>query len=110
MARAAAELCPKVRHLVVDAPSGGEELARWLRWEFGMPVLPPGEAGEVALRFQPDRPCLEEVSLELYGSDPWLGGASLTAPALEGEDRGDLPLLAALWEGGRLDRKDIKIT
>lgn len=42
MARTAAALCQEVRSLVVDAPRGGEELANWLRREFGIPVLPPG--------------------------------------------------------------------
>ena len=42
MARAAAALCPRVRHLIISAPRGGQELARWLRWEFGIPILPEG--------------------------------------------------------------------
>ncbi len=110
MARTAAELCPKVRRLVVDAPRGGEELAKWLLREFGMPILPGGEPGQVALEFQPDCPRREETILELYGLSPELAGLTLSAPALEAEDRQDLPLLAALWEGGKLGRGDIKIT
>lgn len=110
MARAAAQLCARVRNLVVDAPSGGEELALWLRREFGVPVLPPGERGEVSLRFQAGSPMEGETALELFGSRPRLAGLSLTAPGLEEGDREDLPLLAALWEGGRLGQKDIKIT
>ena len=110
MAQAAIQLCPLVRRLVVSAPSGGEELARWLRREFGVPILPREEAGQVALRFQPGCPELEEVSLELYGPVPDLAGLSLSAPELAGEDREDLSLLAALWERGRLNKKDIKIT
>lgn len=110
LARTAAELSPKVRRLVVDAPRGGEELAQWLRQEFGIPVLPGGERGQVALRFQAGTPRLEEVSLGLYGPDPELDGLILSAPALEEGDREALPLLAALWEGGRLGRADIKIT
>lgn len=110
MAKAAAELCPQVRSLVVDAPRGGEELAQWLRREFGVPILPPGERGQVALEFQEGRPRREENTLELYGPRPGLAGLTLAAPALAEEDRQDLPLLAALWEGGKLGRKDIKIT
>lgn len=110
MARAAAELCPRVRRLVVDAPKGGRELARWLRREFGVPILPPGEVGQAALRFQEGCPAGEEAVLDLFGSQPDLAGLTLTAPGLAEEDREDLPLLAALWEGGRLGRSDIKIT
>ena len=110
MARAAAELCPAVRRLVVDAPQGGQELALWLREEFGIPVLPPGEGGHAALRFQAECPRVEEVSLDLYGPAPQLAGLTLAAPGLAEEDRGNLPLLAALWEGGKLGKTDIKIT
>ena len=110
MARAARELCPRVRCLVVDAPSGGEELARWLRREYGVPILPPGERGHLALRFQPGGPPREEAALDLYGPEPDLAGLQLTAPELAEGDREDLPLLAALWEGGKLGRREIKIT
>lgn len=110
LARTAAQLCPLVRRLVVDAPRGGEELALWLHREFGVPVLPPAEQGAVALRFQGDCPRREDTALELYGPRPGLAGLSLSAPGLAEEDREDLPLLAALWEGGKLGPEDIKIT
>lgn len=110
MARTAAQLRPLVRNLVVDAPRGGEELARWLLREFGVPILPPGEAGQAALHFQAGRPQPEEAALELYGPRPRLAGLTLAAPGLAEADRENLPLLAALWEGGRLDGKGIKIT
>ena len=108
MARTAAALCRQVRNLVIDAPWGGEELARWLRQEFGVPILPAAEAGQAALGFQPGCPRREETFLELFGPQPRLAGLTLAAPELAEEDQTDLPLLAALWEGGRLDR--IKIT
>lgn len=108
MLRTAAQLCPKVRRLVVDAPQGGGELAKWLRREFGVPILPREEPGEAALVFQPGPVPRETACLELYGPRPSLAGLTLTAPALAEEDRADLPLLAALWEGGRLGR--VKIT
>lgn len=110
MARTAALLCRRVRRLVVDAPRGGEELAAWLRREFGLPVLPPGEPGEVSLRFHPDCPREEGAALELYGPRPRLAGLTLSAPGLAEEDREALPLLSALWEGGKLGPDDIKIT
>lgn len=110
MARTAARLCPEVRNIVIDAPRGGEELARWLRSEFGMPVLPPDERGQAALAFQEGTSIQEEGTLELYGARPRLAGLTLSVPELEEEDRENLPLLAALWEGGRLAPEDIKIT
>jgi len=110
MRRAAARLVGRVRNLVIDAPRGGEELAGWLRWEYGVPVLPGGEGGELALRFDPGGALREEAALELYGPVPGLGGLVLSAPELREEDRGDLALLTVLWEGGRLGERDIKIT
>ncbi len=109
MARTAAQLCPRVRRLIIDAPRGGQELARWLRWEFGIPVLPPGEQGQAALAFQAGC-AVEAGTLELWGPGPRLAGLTLAAPALEAEDREDLSLLTALWEGGKLGPEDIKIT
>ncbi len=110
MLRTAAALCPQVRRLVIAAPQGGAELASWLRWEFGIPILPPAEQGEVALRFSPGPAGSEEPALELYGPSPDLAGLTLTAPALAQEDSRSLPLLAALWEGGRLSQTELKIT
>ena len=107
--RAAVELCPRVRNLVVDIPRGGRELAEWLRWEFGIPILPSQAPGQVGLRFHPDSGGGDEVDLGLYGQTPKLAGLSLAAPELEEEDRENLPLLAALWEGGKLGAEDIKI-
>jgi hypothetical protein len=110
MLRVAQALCPQVRRLVIAAPQGGEELALRLRQEFGIPVLPPEEGGTVALCFGPDCPHPEEVTLSLYGMEPELGGLTLTVPELEQEDTNDLNLLAALWEGGKLEDRDLKIT
>ena len=110
MERLAAALCPLVRHLVISAPRGGQELARWLRRQYGIPILPPEEGAQVALRLSPQAPALAEASLELYGPRPDLGGLTLAAPALAEEDREDLPLLTALWEGRRLKAGDLKIT
>lgn len=107
--QAAVELCPRVRNLVIDVPRGGRELAQWLRWEFGMPVLPREMPGQVGLCFHPDIQGEDEVDLGLYGPSPRLSGLALAAPELAEEDRENLPLLAALWEGGRLGPQDIKI-
>ena len=115
LARAAVELCPRVRHLIIDAPRGGKELAAWLRREFGIPILPAGEPAPVSLGFGPGgKPGTgegeKEMCLSLYGERLDLAGLSVTAPSLAWEDRGQLPLLAALWEEGRLPSEKIKIT
>lgn len=110
MVRAAVALCPQVRRLVVSAPRGGDELAAWLRWEFGVPILPEGEEVQVALRFHPAGERQEGRTLDLYGPAPSLSGLTVSAPRLAEEDRDQLPLLAALWEGGRLGGEDLKIT
>ena len=107
--KAAVELCPRVRNLVIDVPRGGRELAEWLRWEFGMPILPHEAPGQVGLCFHPDREGTDEVDLGLYGPQPRLAGLVLAAPELAQEDRENLPLMAALWEGGKLAPEDIKI-
>lgn len=106
---AACLLCPRVRHLIIDVPQGGEELARWLRWEFGMPILPSQEMGTVALQFDRAEE-REEQTLRLYGQQPDLKGVAFSAPALAEEDREDLPLLSLLWERGRLGPEGLKIT
>lgn len=108
--RTAEELCPKVRSLIIDAPRGGRELAQWLRREYGVPILPEGERGQAALVFETGCPRREETALELFGPRPRLAGLTLSVPRLEEGDREDLPLLAALWEGGQLRPGDIKIT
>ena len=56
MALAAARLCRAVRYLVIAAPRGGEELARWLRQEFGIPVLPAEEPAQE----EPETPAVDD--------------------------------------------------
>lgn len=108
MCRAAMELCPKVRRLVVDVP-GGERLAHRLREEFGIPVLPSGHPAELELRFQPGGRRKKEPFLELYGYTPHLDGLSLSVLELREEEREALDVLSVLWERGRLEPSRIKI-
>jgi hypothetical protein len=109
MERAALRLCGQVRRLVIEAPEGGDELARWLRRQYGMPILPPEEQTPVEICFDP-MPSAAETSLRLFGTEPSLGGLQLTAPELKPGDKSDLSLLFVLWEGGILQECDLKIT
>ena len=108
--RAAAILCERVRYVSVSVPQGGEELARRLHKTYGIPVLPPGEGTGLALCFGPGKIPPAGRALNLYGPAPDLAGMRFFAPALAPEDRGDLLLLAALWNGGKLDEHTLKIT
>ena len=110
MVRAAEFLCPRVRELAVSARQGGEELSAWLRREYGMPVRPDGEGITAAVRFDETAPSGGGVELALYGPAPQLAGICPRAAALEEGDREDLPLLAALWETGRLEDLGLEFT
>lgn len=110
MAQAAARLCRRVRHLVIDAPRGGDRLAHWLRWEFGVAVLPVGEEAQVTLKFQPVDVAVPGQPLELYGHRPELGGIRPTVPALLEQEREDLELITLLWEWRKLGEDDLKFT
>ena len=113
MLRAALALCPRVRRLTISAPQGGEELAAWLRREYGLPILPADAPAQAALLLQPGtepedaNPC---PALTLFGPEPDLAGLRLSAPDLAPTDREDLPLLSALWEGGRLGPEQLTLT
>lgn len=110
MVRAAEFLCPRVRELAVSARQGGEELSAWLRREYGMPVRPDGEGVTAAVRFDETAPGGGGRELSLYGGAPRLAGVCPRAAALEEGDREDLPLLAALWETGRLEAFGLEFT
>lgn len=110
--RAALELCPRVRHLVVRVPVGGERLAAQLRAQFGLPRL-EAESGihaQVAVCFSPDIGVETDHRLELFGRSPSLGGAELRVeeqPELGESEK--LPFLSLLWETGRLSPADIRV-
>lgn len=110
MTRCAARLCRRVRHLSVDVARGGEKLADWLRWEFGVAVLPAEEPAQLSLCFQPVSPESEMPELELFGHRPQLDGLRLWVPKLREEEQEDLELMSVLWEWGKLEEEDLKFT
>lgn len=109
MHRAAEQLCLRVRGLAVDAGEEGEKLAAWLRLEYGVAVQPPrtGQA-EVALCFGPDGAPGKTV-FRLYGHRPDLAGFR-PVPAAGGLPSAldSLPLVALLWEEGRIAEKQLR--
>lgn len=108
--RAAELLCPQVRQLVIDAPRGGTALAEDLRRRFGVPLLPRETAGDVGVLFSPGSVGTDRQTLRLSSPAPDLAGLRLSLPGLEEKDREKLPLLAALWQAGRLPVDRLKIT
>ena len=107
--QAAELLCPRVRYLSVDAGAEGEELAAWLRAEFGAAVRPPEDAGaDVALCFGPEE-APGRTMFHLWGKAPDLAGF-VPIPAAGGLPAGldRLPLLALLWEEGRIQVKQLR--
>lgn len=108
MARCAQLLCPLVRQVAVSAPQGGEELSRWLRREYGLPVQPDGAQVSLAVYF--DGEGAGEGDLLLWGPNPQLWGVVPRAPGLMEEDQEDLGLLTALWETGKLGSDALEFT
>ena len=108
---AASTLCPQVGQLVVEAPDGGEDLARYLREEFGAAVL-EGRAGrqlDVNLSFAPVEGVPPEA-LALWGSRPDLGGLTPRPRDLALPDQADpLALTALLWEEGRVGLEGVEL-
>lgn len=111
MRMAALALCPQVKNVLIAAPVGGEGLQAELRREYGVPALSdrPGRTPELAVHFAPAAGEGRRV-LDLSGPRPQLPNFTLgsqTGPLPEDTDR--LPLLAALWENGRLTPQEITV-
>lgn len=111
LAPTAEALCPCVGALVLDAP-GGEGLSNRLRANYGMAPLGEGAAGrmDLALHFAPELPNRGEPVLELWPGAPLFPGLTLSIPELPGGTVcAPMPLLAALWETGRLRAERVAI-
>lgn len=101
----AVALCARVRGVVVYAPTGGAELADYLRREYGLPVL-ERERPNLTLEFSPVQAEGESGrTMVLHGPNLNLLGLTLRPPnmLLPGEFD-PLPLTAALWEAGLLSQ------
>lgn len=102
--QAAERLCRRVREVRVDAP-GGEDYARALQREYGVPVVPPAAPADVTVAFGPTA---QAAALRLYGGAPCLGGLRLTGEGLDLPPELEGPLLALLWERGSLRRERLR--
>lgn len=104
MRMAALSLCRGVRNVVISAPIGGEALQAELRREFGVPNVEEGRGRipDVAVHFS-ERHGTGAAIFRLYGPAPDLNGLQIGCRR-EGlpEDCQLLPMMAALWETGKL--------
>ena len=111
MRMSALKLCPEVKNLLIAAPVGGAGLQAELRREYGVPALEdaPGRAPDLAIHFAPSAGGSARI-VDLSGNSPRMDHFSfaLREQALP-EDCEGLPLLAALWETGRLDPAEITV-
>lgn len=102
--RAAAErLCPVVRELRIDVPGKeGEDFALYLQYEYGVPVVPRGMAADAVISFGETG---EEADLRLWDCS----GIRLGAEGVELPEEIEQPMLALLWEQGRVKREKIRV-
>ena len=105
--RAAQRLCPQVKGLLLQVPGQGEDYARWLYGQYGLPMAPAGAGADVTVAFSPGGPRWGR-SLEVYGRCE-LDGLRLSAPQLELPPDTEQPLLAVLWERGALTGADLTV-
>lgn len=111
MRMSALSLCPRVKNLLIAAPVGGAGLQAELRREYGVPVLEDGgfRQPDAALHFSPASGA-GKVVVDLSGPFPALKNFIFRQERGElPENCASLPLLAALWEAGRLNPEDITV-
>lgn len=111
MRMSALALCPQVRNVLISAPVGGAGLQAELRREYGVPALEEraGRRADLAIHFAPAAGEGKRV-LDLSGPWPELPSfsCSLAGRALP-EEADRLPLLAALWENGRIGPEEVTV-
>jgi hypothetical protein len=105
---AALALCPVLRRLEIEAPSGGEELASFLRWEYGLAVLERGPAPRLTVAFSEPVPETGAPVLRLYEPADLLGLSFRLKTGFVPADAETISFLAALWELGRIGPGDVE--
>ena len=105
--RIAQRLCPQVKGLLIQVPGEGEDYARWLHGQYGLPVAPAAAGADVTVAFSPQGPRWGR-NLELYGACQ-LDGLRLACPGLELPEDIQQELLAVLWERGGVARDQLVV-
>ncbi len=106
----AERLRTQVRTLVIRVRSEGENYARWLHEQYGLPVTPPSTAADVEVAFGPVGAGESGMTLALYGERAELAGLTVTIPEAKLPADCAQPLLALLWEAGSVDRETLRVT
>lgn len=106
---AATALAARVRHLAICAGESGGELAAYLERERGMPVLERVGGAHVKLYFTLPSEVPGRDELVLCGPSPSLGPLEMSIPQPLPGGLDMLPLLALLWEEGRIKDEEIEI-
>ena len=107
---AAEELCPQVKDVCISVMRGGQELSDYLRWEYGAAVCPDHTGVAAAVRFDPRTWEQGGIVLDLFAPQPDLCGGGISLLGMEQTETQPLPLLAALWEVGKVEKRDLEFT
>ena len=103
---ASRRLSRQVRELRIDVPGEeGVRFAQMLQRSCGLPVMPCTLPVDVTAAFGPSG---RTSDLCLWGDRPHLGGLCLRAEGIDLSDDLEQPVLALLWEQGRLKREQIR--
>ncbi len=110
LVKAAEELCGRVRDVCISVPKGGRQLSDRLRWEYGVAVRPDFECVPGAVRFDPRTWERGGVVVDLFGPAPDPEQIRVRLKGAIGTETEDFSLLAALWEGGKVQKGDLEFT
>lgn len=100
---AAERLCADVRELRIDVPGEeGEDFARYLQYEFGVPVVPRTAAADAVIAFGETG---EAADLCLWGEP----GIRLSVEGMKLPENVEQPVLELLWEQGRVKREKFRV-
>lgn len=104
---AARHLYRNVRELRIDVPGeDGALFSQLLQRNWGIPVIPRTMPVDVTVSFGPSE---KRADLSLWGELPDLGGQRLTAAGLDLPAELEQPVLALLWEQGRVKREQLQV-
>ena len=108
--QAAQELCAQVRDVCISVPKGGAQLSDRLRWEYGVAVRPDYGCVPAAVRFDSRTWDQGAAVVDLFPPGPDLQSIQVRLKGLNETENEHFPLLAALWEGGKVKKDDLEFT